>query len=318
LGAVLVTGGLGYVGRHLVARLAGEGREVVSYNRDFVAADEGPVRNVQGELYDLPRLVRALEEHSVERIVHTAAMSHPELSVEMPIGTFAANVEGTLHVFEAARMAGVTRIVCCSSESAYGHVEGLVREDARLRPTTPYGVSKAACEMLADVYCDIYGLDPVSLRITEIYGPGNKMPQYLKGMILAAHAGRPYRLEHGAGQGFHFIRVEDVVEAMMLALDAERVGQRAYNVTGGEQLTLAQAAEIVREALPGAQIELGAGPVPGLDVQGPFDISAARRDLGYEPRWSPPEGIGAYARWLADNDHLEELRCPNARANSPS
>src|SRR5262249_13775328 len=163
---------------------------------------------------------------------------HPELSVEMPIGTFAANVDGTLHVFEAARMAGVARIVCFSSESAYGHVEGSVREDARLRPTTPYGVSKATCEMLADVYGDLYGLARASLRITEIYGPGNKMPQYLKAMILAAHAGRPYRLEHGADQRFHFVRVEDVVAATVAALDAERYGQAAYNVAGGEQLTL--------------------------------------------------------------------------------
>jgi UDP-glucose 4-epimerase len=303
VGAILVTGGLGYVGRQLVARLAGEGRAVVSYNRDFVADDgNGPVRFVQGELYDIPRLVRTLERHGVERIVHTAAMSHPELSVEMPIGTFAANVEGTLHVFEAARMAGVGRIVCFSSESAYGHSEGLVREDARLRPTTPYGVSKAACEMLADVYADLYALELVSLRITEIYGPGNKMPQYLKGMILAAHAGEAYRLEHGADQGFHFVRVEDVVEAVVRTLDAERYGQRAYNVTGGEQLTLAQGAEIVRETIPGAAIELGPGPIPGLDVQGPLDISAARRDLGYEPRWTPREGIADYARWLAAND----------------
>jgi UDP-glucose 4-epimerase len=303
MGAVLVTGGLGYVGRHLVERLAAEGRDVVSYNRDFVAdAGEGRVRFVQGELYDLPRLVRTLERFGVERIVHTAAMSHPELSVELPITTFAANVDGTLHVFEAARMAGVRRIVCFSSESAYGNVAGAVREDARLRPTTPYGVTKAAGEMLADVYCDLYGLDLVSLRITEIYGPGNKMPQYLRAMILAAHAGRPYRLEAGGEQRFHFVRVEDVVEGVVRALDAERYGQRAYNLTGGPQLTLEQAAELVREAIPGAEIELGPGPIAGLDQHGPFDIEAARRDLGYEPRWPPHEGIPAYVRWLAEND----------------
>ena len=130
--STMVTGGLGYVGRHLVARLADRGEQVVSYNRDYAEGKEESVTYVQGELYDLPRFVDTIQRYDVGRIIHTAAMSHPDLSIDLPITTFTANVDGTVHVFEAARMTGVGRIVNFSSETAYGHIEvDTVTEDAR-------------------------------------------------------------------------------------------------------------------------------------------------------------------------------------------
>ena len=132
MSTTMVTGGLGYVGRHLVAHLARDGDRVVSLNRDFADSDDPRVVCVQGELFDVPRLVRTLEEHGVERIVHTAAMSHPELSIDFPVTTFAANVDGTVHLLEAARLAGVRRVVNFSSHCSYGHADAdPIPEDAR-------------------------------------------------------------------------------------------------------------------------------------------------------------------------------------------
>jgi UDP-glucose 4-epimerase len=297
--SILVTGGLGYLGRGVVARLASGGVPVVSYNRDFATSDRDGVTCVQGELYDLPRLVDTLRRHDVGRIVHTAAMSHPELSVELPITTVTANVDGTLHVFEAARMAGVRRIVNFSSECAYGNVDGPVREDAPLHPTTPYGVTKVATELLGQVYTDLYGLDVVSLRPSELYGPGNKMPQYLREMIRTVLDGEPYRLRQGGDQRFHFVHVEDVALATDLAVHAGEVRRRVFNIAGGGQTRLADAAAIVRDAVPGAEIEIGDGLLD-LDQQGPWDLTAARDELGYEPSRTLEAGLRGYV------DHLRE------------
>jgi UDP-glucose 4-epimerase len=92
---IMVTGGRGFTGRHITARLTAGGRSVVSYNRDFDSSEDDVVM-VQGELFDVSRLVRVLQQHGIREIVHTAAMSHPTLSLEFPIATFAANVDGTV------------------------------------------------------------------------------------------------------------------------------------------------------------------------------------------------------------------------------
>jgi UDP-glucose 4-epimerase len=297
----LVTGGLGYVGRFIVRQLVGEGARVVSYNRDFSAHPIEGVEAVQGELYDVPRLVRAIGAASVDCIIHTAAMSHPDLSVELPITTFSANVTGTLHVFEAARMAGVRRIVNFSSECAYGHVDGPVTEDARLQPTTPYGVTKAATELLAHVYNTLYDLDVISLRVGEVYGPENSMPEVLRDMIWSAVRGRPFRLAEGRDHRYHFVWVEDVARAALLAARCERREQDVFNVNGGPQLSLGDAADLVRRLVAGADIELGSSP-PNLDRQGEWDTSAARRDLGYAPAVGIEDGIRRYAEWLEHHD----------------
>jgi UDP-glucose 4-epimerase len=303
MSATLVTGGMGFVGHHLVAAAEEQGRRVVSYNRDYSLSASPHVTAVQGELFDIPRLLRAVEENGVDRIIHTAAMSHPELSIDLPLTTFAANVDGTIHLFEAARIAGVRRIVNFSSECAYGHQEGeLLPEDIRLRPTTPYGVTKVATELLGDVYNSLYDLDVVSLRISEVYGPGMKMPEVLREMLVAAVRGERFELAEGGDHRFQFIHVSDVVAAAWLAADANQLGRTTYNITGGEQVSLAEAAALVRAAFPGAQLTVGGGYIPNWDRQPPFDLTAAREELGYRPAFDLERGIQDYGAWLAQHE----------------
>jgi UDP-glucose 4-epimerase len=291
---VLVTGGTGFLGRHVVAQLADDGVTVISYNRDHSVSPHPKVVAVQGELFDMPRLSRTLADYRVDRVIHTAAQSHPEISIDLPVTTFAANVDGTLAVFEAARMSPSTRrIVNLSSECAYGHQDEstVVTESSPTLPNTPYGVTKVATELLGRVYNAVYGLDVVSLRVTEIYGPGLTMPEVLVQMICAAAGGTPFRLDAGALHRFQFVHVNDVARASILASAKTLLPQHVYNISGGQQLTLGQAADLVRSRFPGADISVGPGYLPGWDRQGPFDISAAERDFGYRPRISVAEGI---------------------------
>jgi nucleoside-diphosphate-sugar epimerase len=301
-GAVLVTGGLGYVGRHLVSAVAERGDRVVSYNRDYAEGSPSGVEFVQGELYDIPRLVDTLSRHEVDRVIHTAAMSHPDLSIDLPITTFTANVDGTLHVLEAARMAGVKRVVNFSSECAYGNVDGTVTEDSPLDPTTPYGVTKVTTELLGRVYTNLYGLDVISLRVTEIYGPGNKMPEILRDIIRPVVDGEPFTMGTGGDHGFHFVHVQDVARAAILAAGCARRERSIFNITGGSQVTLSQAGEMIRDLIPGARIEIGPG-YWHLDRQGPWDITAAARDLGYKPEQPLERGLPAYVEWLREHEY---------------
>ena len=302
--STMVTGGLGYVGRHLVARLVRDGERVVSFNRDFADSPDPNVTCVQGELFDVPRLVRTFEEHGVERIVHTAAMSHPELSIDFPVTTFAANVDGTVHLLEAARLAGVRRVVNFSSHCSYGHIDAdPIPEDAPLHPNTPYGVTKVATELMGSVYRRLYGLEVVSLRVSEVYGPGNRMHTVLTDMLRAALDGEPYALAEGGDQLVEYIHVEDAADAGIAAATVESLGQDVYNITGDRQVSIAQAADVVRALVPDARIEIGPGRIPTLDRQGRQDITAAGRDLGYRPRWSLEDGVRAYADWLRAHPH---------------
>jgi UDP-glucose 4-epimerase len=297
----LVTGGLGYLGQHVVRLLADRGHPVVSFNRDRSEHPRPGVEAVQGELYDLPRVIETIRSHGVTRIVHTAAMSHPDLSLDFPIATITANIDGTAHLLEAARLTDVKRIVNLSSETVYGHHEGPIDESTPLHPTTPYGVTKAATEMLSQVYNDRYGFDVISLRLTEIYGPGNRMPEILRDILKAVLAGRPVELEQGADHRFNFVHVLDAAEAVVLAAEGGSHQLSAYNISGPESLLLDEAVSLIRTLVPEAAIRVGPGHA-SLDRQGPWDISAAKRDLGYEPRWTLARGLADYVNWLREHE----------------
>jgi UDP-glucose 4-epimerase len=298
----LVTGGRGYVGRHLVDQLLAEGGKVVSYNRDFSEDDRDGLTVVQGELFDIPRLTETLRTYSVDRIIHTAGQSHPGVSIELPWTTFKANAEGTLAVYEAARVTGVRRIVNFSSECAVGTVptDAEVTEEIKPAPTTPYGVTKVAGELFGAVYNSLYGMEIVSLRVTEVYGPGLWMPSLLGDMIRAGLRSEPFALDAGGDHPFQFVHVEDVAAAARLASTTPNLTQPVYNVSGGSQITVAEAARLLAKLLPGSRYDIGPGLLPQWDSQGPYDLTASERDLGYAPAWELERGFVDQIEWLRD------------------
>jgi nucleoside-diphosphate-sugar epimerase len=299
---IMITGGRGFIGRHITQRLVASGCHVISYNRDF-ATDADGARMVQGELFDVPRLVRVLKEHGVGQIVHTAALSHPTLSLDFPIATFTANVEGTLSLLEAARLADIRRVVNFSSETVYGATAGPLTEEVPVKPSTPYAVTKVTTEWLGKVYSDRYGLDVVSLRIGQVYGPGNRMPEVLGDMLKALTQTGAFELAHGSDHCFNFIHVRDVALATERALVA--LGPfvpLAYNIASAEYWRLGDVAALVQQLFPAGRLQIGPGQIAELDLQGPFDVTAARRDLGYTPEWTLTRGLTDYAEWLKTHE----------------
>jgi UDP-glucose 4-epimerase len=296
---VLVTGGGGPIGRHIVAGLVDRGLHVVSYDHPQADNQSAATEVAFGELLDLPRLFSIIREHEIERLVHAADVGTAGVSIEMPVATVILNVEGTLHLLEAARLAGLRgRIVLLSSNAVYGDAEGPVAESARLRPSTPYGVVKVTAEQLGTVYATQYGLDVITLRLGDVYGPDLAWPTVIQALTEAVIAGESFRLSRGADQAFHLTHADDVWRAVLAGLEVERPSERVFNVSGGEIHSLAQIAALVEERLPDSRIVLGPGHLPEYDHQGALDITAADRVLGYRPRWGLARGVDDYFDWL--------------------
>jgi len=304
MSTVLVTGGRGYIGRYVVSELGRLGHTAVDYSRDMAPGGRHESHvPVLGELADVPRLLATLRRYGVERIVHAAGQSHPDVSLEMPLATVEANVTGSCCVLEAARLAGVRRVVLFSSECAYGHTPpGTVGEETPLEPRTPYGVTKAATEMLGRSYNECFGLDTIALRVTQVYGPGQAMPETVRDCIKALLRSEPIRMEHGREQRLQLVHVTDVARAVIAACFAGDHRLHAYNVAGGMQPTLAAVLERLAALIPGAICDVGPGDMGG-DRQGLFEIEAARRDLGYRPVVDLDDGLREYVDWLRTHEY---------------
>jgi nucleoside-diphosphate-sugar epimerase len=300
----LVTGGAGFIGRHVVERLHDGGAGVVSFDRAAARGLPPGVVRVQGELFDLRRLVATLADHDVSRIVHAAGIADAQLSVGMPAATVAANAAGTTHLLEAARLAGFTgRIVLLSTIAVYGNNDGVIDERSPLSPRTPYAATKAFGDLLGEVYGCRFGLDVVSLRLSEVYGPGRTLPGAVQDVLDAAVERRPLHLPAGADHPCHPIHADDASRAVIAALDARDPREGVYLVTGGERVPLGRVAALVRDRVPGADIVLGPGEIAALDRQGPVAIDAADRELGYRPRWGLARGIDDYCAWRESSEY---------------
>jgi nucleoside-diphosphate-sugar epimerase len=301
----LVTGGSGFLGRTLVRMLVERGEAIVSYDRRIFDDQEYPFAQVQGDLGDLPTLLETIRNHKIDRIIHTAAISHPYFSREIPYQTVITNALGTTNVFEAARLSGIRRVVNLSSECAYGHNSELpiVKESAPLQPTTPYGATKVFTEKLAAVYNDLYGMQIPSLRPGWIYGPGQFMQCYMKTLLRNAIDGKPTVEDEGRDYRFQYVHVTDVANACILAATVPVLNSYVYNVTGGNQISYADLADHVKELFPGADISIGPGTIDVLDANAIFDISLAKQELRYVPQMALKDGITSYADWLATHEY---------------
>lgn len=288
---VLVTGAYGLIGHESVLALRGAGYEVVatdilSERPNDAGFDASPLA-VAG----VDQIFQMLAENSIEAIVHAAGVSGPMFAKDRPHSVLSTNVGGSIDLYEAARLAAVGRIVLISSAGAYGDTgEATVDERTRLGATGAYGVSKICSEQVAQAYAR-HGVETVVLRPSWVYGPRRRTTCVIKTMINDALSNQPTHLPYGAGFPRQFVHVTDVAASVAAALTTSRGAQSAYNITDGSRYLLDELADLVRERLPGAQIDLANGPDPDDVICGPMDISAARADLDWQPTIDLPTGI---------------------------
>ena len=291
--SILVTGGAGFIGSHLVRALARDNEVTVLDDCSTGDPERLPstVRFVEGDVRDAAALADAGE--GVDLIYHLAANVSVDRSVAEPVWSHSVNVDGTLSVLEFARDSGA-RVVFASSAAVYGDPASLpVAEDDPTDPRSPYGIEKLAGDGYVRAYNDLYGVETVALRFFNVFGEGqtSEYAGVITAFVDRVDAGEPL-VVHGDGeQTRDFVHVDDVVAACLLAGATEHVGE-AFNVGCGTAVSVNELATTVLQAADSDVGTVHADARPGDIEHSRADIGKARELLGYEPSVSLEDGIG--------------------------
>ncbi len=280
---VLVTGGSGFVGRHVAQAARERGHETTTGDLLPGTADTDIVLDV----LDLDAVAEFVADHDV--VIHCAAVVGPVLAKQDPLKTVSVNVVGTANVVEAARRHG-TRVVFLSTATLYGtrpNLEPLHESDFPI-PVSHYDATKFAAEVVCHSYRKDFGVDVVSVRTGFVYGPGHSTGKYF---VELAMRGNFVSQDSGADQPCDFTYVKDLARGLVLAAEHESLLEPVYNVTGGVLRTRGEFADVVRRLIPEADISIGPGRDRAMHLRGPCVLELAERDLGYVPEYSLESGI---------------------------
>jgi UDP-glucose 4-epimerase len=298
--AFLVTGGAGFIGSHIVEALLARGDRVrvldnLSTGRlSNLQGFQDRVEFLRGDILDTAAVARAVQ--GVDCIFHEAALASVPLSVERPLEVHAAGATGTLTILDAARRAGVRRVVYAASSAAYGNRPGdRKRESDPVQPLSPYAAGKLAGEFYCQAFTATYGLETVALRYFNIYGPRQDpespysavIPLFIAAML----AGRQPVVYGDGRQSRDFNYVANAVNANLLAADAPGVAGRVLNVASGKSVDLLTLIDLLNRLLGTRLAPRHEPPRPGDVRHSLADITLARTLLGYEPAVDFQQGL---------------------------
>ena len=296
---ILVTGGSGFVGRTLIAEFRRHGAEIVVVDRrPLPGADDVPT--ILGDLLDPGVRDRAVTD-DLTGIVHLAAITSVLRSADAPQDTFDMNVAVTQGLLELARQRGVGQFVLASTNAVVGNVgTSTITEECPPRPLTPYGATKAACEMLLSGYAGAYGMTTCSLRFTNIYGPGMAAKDsFVPRLMRAALSGGGVQVYGDGSQARDLVHVSDVAAGVVAAWRHRYTGTAI--IGAGRSVTVMDLIEAARVAtgapLPVEHVPAKTGEMPAVIV----DITRAGKEFGYQPTIGLTEGLGTvWADFLAN------------------
>jgi UDP-glucose 4-epimerase len=304
----LVTGGAGFIGSALARALLARGDRVrvidnfFSGKRENLAEVAKDVDLVEADIRDDGALARALG--GVELVFHQAAIPSVPRSLADPVASHDANATGTLKVLSAAKKAGVRRVVYAASSSAYGDTPTLPKvETMRPMPLSPYAVSKLAGEHYCQVYAGAFGLETVSLRYFNVFGPRqdpkSEYAAVIPRFVTAALAGQGATVYGDGTQSRDFCFIDNTVEANLAAASAPGVSGQVFNVACGAATSLNDVVRLVAEIV-GHPVPITYAPGRVGDVKHSLaDVTAARERLGYRGAISFAEGLQRTVAWYA-------------------
>lgn len=298
---VVVTGGCGFIGRAVVAAFRRRGARVTIVDREPVTLHDEGVVAVQGDLAD-PEVRERAVVPGTDGIIHLAAITSVLRSKEMPAKTYAENVGITHELLELARMHGVRRFVLASTNAVVGDVgTRTITEDMPLQPLTPYGATKAACEMLLSGYAGTYGMAACALRFTNVYGPGmSHKDSFVPRLMRAALSDGGVKVYGTGEQRRDLVFLDDVVRGIELAWDSEHVGRAI--IGAGRSVSVLELIDTVRE-VTGCPIPVEHVPAPGGEMPAVVvDVSRSAQTIGYRPAYSLRDGLAATWQYFLDHD----------------
>ena len=300
LRSALVTGGAGFIGHHLANALLGRGYRVrvldnfSSGKRSRLPSGNDALEIVQGSILDDASLARAMA--GIDVVFHEAALVSVPASLQQPLEYHEVNATGTLRVLETARAAGVKRLIYAASSAAYGDLPDLPkRETQRPLPISPYAVSKYIGELYASVYCHAYGLQTISLRYFNVFGPEqDPKSQYgaaIPSIVTAILRGQAPTIYGDGEQTRDFCYIDNVVQANLLAAESPRLSGEVVNIACGRRVSVnaivAQANRLLGTNIRAQYV----APRPGDVRDSVADISLATELLGYRPQVQFEEGL---------------------------
>ena len=285
---VLVTGGSGFIGRHMVAELTADGAQVRVI--DLKAHPDPSVDLVQGDLAE-PDVVAEALSGGIDAVVHLAAVTSVLRSVEQPELTYRTNVQATHGLLEGARKAGVKALAFASTNAVTGPMDApAITEQATLKPLTPYGATKAAGEMLMSAYTASYGVRCACLRLTNVYGLGMQAKDSIVARLMRViRLGGDFEIYGDGSQVRDYVNAADVASAFRLALTSE-AWTGPVVIGAGRSLSVLDVLDAVR-TVTGASFEVRHGPAKPGEMPAVIVDPAAAHEKGWEPKFTFEDGL---------------------------
>jgi UDP-glucuronate 4-epimerase len=316
---VLVTGGCGFIGSHLVCRLIKEGHKVViidNMNSDIYdkklkfqrlkLLHKKVEKFYHMDLRNRPHVQKVIKKHNIEKIMHLAAHAGVRHSIDFP-DEYTSDIEGTVILYDVARLNGIKDIVFASSSSVYGLNEQLpfMEREVVDRPISIYAASKRSCELLGFTFCNLHNMNISNIRFFTVYGPWGRPDMALFSFVTKILNGQEIEIFNNGNMTRDFTFVTDIVDGLYRAMN-KPAGFKIYNLGSGESIGLIEFVKEIEKSL-GKTAKIINKPMQLGDVKNTLaSIELAKIELGYKPQVSIRKGIPLFVNWFIKHYNVKE------------